>query len=47
MLIWGCISVAAKGVKNLAGLVALRFFLGVVEAGFLFVLPHFASEGSF
>lgn len=35
MLVWGAISIGAKGVKDLGGLVALRVFLGLVEAGFL------------
>jgi MFS family permease len=34
MFIWGAMSVGAKGMTNLAGLVAFRFFLGIVEAGF-------------
>jgi MFS family permease len=34
MIIWGAMSVGVKGVDNLAGMVAFRFFLGIVEAGF-------------
>ncbi|KDN49592.1 MFS general substrate transporter [Tilletiaria anomala UBC 951] len=42
MLIWGCLTVAFRGVHNLGSLVGLRFALGIVESGFfpgvLFVL---------
>ena len=34
MFVWGAMSVGAKGIHNLAGLVAFRFMLGIVEAGF-------------
>ncbi|KAG7530603.1 hypothetical protein FFLO_04905 [Filobasidium floriforme] len=34
MFTWGCCSIAAKGIHNTAGLVAFRFFLGIIEAGF-------------
>ena len=34
MFVWGCMSIGAKGIHNLAGLVAFRFMLGIVEAGF-------------
>lgn len=32
--IWGAITTATGGVQNASGAIALRFFLGVVEAGF-------------
>jgi hypothetical protein len=32
--IWGCMVIAYLGVNNKAGLLAIRLFLGVVEAGF-------------
>lgn len=32
MIIWASISAATAGVKNYAGLVACRFFLGFAEA---------------
>lgn len=34
MFTWGAMSIGAKGIHNLAGLVAFRFMLGIVEAGF-------------
>ncbi|GHJ88605.1 hypothetical protein NliqN6_5007 [Naganishia liquefaciens] len=34
MFAWGAMSVGAKGINNLGGLVAFRFCLGLVEAGF-------------
>ncbi|KAH8927185.1 MFS general substrate transporter [Atractiella rhizophila] len=34
MFVWGCVVIAFKGVNNLAGLVAIRFFLGIAESGF-------------
>ena len=34
MLVWGAISIAVVGVHNLGGMVAFRFVLGLVEAGF-------------
>jgi sugar phosphate permease len=34
MIVWGCMTIIYMGVRNLGGLVALRFFLGVVESGF-------------
>ncbi|WWC69764.1 uncharacterized protein I206_103707 [Kwoniella pini CBS 10737] len=34
MLAWGAMSIGAKGVTSLGGMVAFRFFLGIVEAGF-------------
>jgi MFS family permease len=34
MFIWGGMSVGVKGVHNLGGMVAFRFVLGLVEAGF-------------
>ncbi|PWN48435.1 MFS general substrate transporter [Violaceomyces palustris] len=34
MFIWGCMTIAVKGVNNGPSLVALRFFLGIVESGF-------------
>ena len=33
MFIFGCITIAQGLVKNYSGLLAARFFLGVVEAG--------------
>jgi MFS family permease len=34
MFVWGAMSIGAKGIHSTAGLVAFRFFLGFVEAGF-------------
>ncbi|WOO84172.1 MFS transporter prlL [Vanrija pseudolonga] len=34
MFIWGAMSIGAKGIHNLGGMVAFRFVLGLVEAGF-------------
>lgn len=34
MFAWGAMSIGAKGVNSLGGMVAFRFFLGIVEAGF-------------
>ncbi|KAL8287058.1 hypothetical protein RQP46_004064 [Phenoliferia psychrophenolica] len=34
MLGWGACSVGAKGINSLGGLIAFRFFLGIIEAGF-------------
>jgi hypothetical protein len=34
MAIWGAMTIAYMGVRNLSGLVALRFFVGIVESGF-------------
>jgi MFS family permease len=34
MFIWGAMSIGVKGVHNLGGMVAFRFVLGLVEAGF-------------
>lgn len=34
MFIWGAMSIGVKGVTSLGGMVAFRFFLGIVEAGF-------------
>ncbi|KAH7026251.1 major facilitator superfamily domain-containing protein [Microdochium trichocladiopsis] len=34
MIIWGMISAATAGVKNFGGLIAIRFFLGFVEAAY-------------
>lgn len=33
-------SVGAKGIHSLGGLVAFRFFLGIVEAGYVAILPY-------
>ena len=33
MFVFGCITIAQGLVKNYSGLLAARFFLGVVEAG--------------
>lgn len=38
MIIWGIISGATAGVHSFGGLVAVRFFLGFVEAAY-FVSP--------
>jgi MFS family permease len=35
MLIWGMISTLSGNVTNFAGMVAIRFFIGFVEAAFL------------
>lgn len=41
MIVWGVISAATAGVKNAGGLLAVRFFLGFVEAAYLYVnLTH-------
>ncbi len=32
--VWGCVVIAYIGVSNKAGLIALRFILGMIEAGF-------------
>ena len=37
MIIWGMISAATAACKNAAGLLAVRFFLGFVEAAYLYV----------
>lgn len=34
MFAWGAMSIGAKGINSLGGMVAFRFFLGLVEAGF-------------
>ncbi|CAJ2502445.1 Uu.00g098390.m01.CDS01 [Anthostomella pinea] len=34
MIIWGIISAATAGVKNFGGLIAVRFFLGFIEAAY-------------
>ncbi|KAJ1326714.1 MFS transporter ACS family allantoate permease [Microdochium nivale] len=34
MIVWGVISAATAGVKNFGGLIAIRFFLGFVEAAY-------------
>ncbi|RSH80115.1 hypothetical protein EHS25_007317 [Saitozyma podzolica] len=34
MFCWGAMSIGAKGVNSLGGMVAFRFFLGIIEAGF-------------
>jgi MFS family permease len=33
-MIWSCVSAATAGVHNYEGLIAVRFFLGIVEAPF-------------
>lgn len=33
-MIWSCVSAATAGVHNYQGLIAVRFFLGIVEAPF-------------
>ncbi len=37
MIVWGMISAATAACKNAAGLLAVRFFLGFVEAAYLYV----------
>lgn len=34
MIVWGIISASTAGVKNFGGLIAVRFFLGFVEAAY-------------
>jgi hypothetical protein len=34
VLVWSCVSAATAGVQNFPGLIAVRFFLGIVEAPF-------------
>jgi len=34
MAVWGAMTIVYMAVKNLSGLIALRFFLGIVESGF-------------
>ncbi len=34
MIVWGVVSGAAGGVQNFAGIAAVRFFLGFVEAAY-------------
>lgn len=34
MILWGIISTATAGVQSYGGLVAVRFFLGFVEAAY-------------
>ncbi|KAL5366222.1 major facilitator superfamily domain-containing protein [Aspergillus floccosus] len=34
VMVWSCVSAATAGVENFSGLVAVRFFLGIVEAPF-------------
>lgn len=40
MVVWGVISAATAGVQTYGGLLAVRFFLGFVEAAY-FVRPAF------
>ena len=39
MIVWGIISAATAGVTNYAGLLAVRFFLGFVEAAYFVSFP--------
>ncbi len=39
MIVWGVISAATAGVKTAGGLLVVRFFLGFVEAAYLYVIP--------
>lgn len=34
VMLWSCVSAATAGVNNFPGLIAVRFFLGIVEAPF-------------
>lgn len=43
MIVWGVISAATAAVQNFSGLIAVRFFLGFVEAAY-FVSPGNASN---
>lgn len=48
MIIWGVISTATAAAQNFAGLVAIRFFLGFVEAAYfvsLFYSSHWSLIG--
>lgn len=40
MVIWGIISALTAVCTNAAGLLANRFFLGIVEAAYLYVHPY-------
>lgn len=40
MVIWGLISLVTAEVKNAAGLFAVRFFLGFVEAAYFVGADH-------
>ncbi|KAK9415374.1 putative Major facilitator superfamily (MFS) profile domain-containing protein [Seiridium unicorne] len=43
MIVWGTISAATAGVKNFGGLIAVRFFLGFVEAAYFPGCLYFLS----
>lgn len=43
MILWGSISMGIGGVKNYAGLTALRFLLGIFEAGLAPGLAYYIS----
>lgn len=34
VIVWSAISAATAGIRNYSGLIAVRFFLGIVEAPF-------------
>lgn len=34
MVTWGAVSIIVAAIHNLAGMVAFRFALGIIEAGF-------------
>jgi hypothetical protein len=44
--VWGCMVIAYVGVNNKSGLLAIRLFLGIVEAGF-FVSLSYRSRDAF
>lgn len=46
MIVWGVISAATAGVKNFGGLIAIRFFLGFVEAAYFVSKPESTHMGN-
>lgn len=50
VMLWSCVSAATAGVKSFSGLIAVRFFLGIVEAPFFpgvgLQLPSIEEDGS-
>jgi sugar phosphate permease len=44
VLVWSCVSAATAGVSSFGGLIAVRFFLGIVEAPFFPGVSNFLIE---
>lgn len=44
VLVWSCVSAATAGVSSFGGLIAVRFFLGIVEAPFFPGVSYFLIE---